>query len=109
MHADADLTPRLIKVGRHAALMQLLAAWLTPTAIRHSRLAYELLFAREPDPEVTRSWIEPTLSNEGIRRDAAKLMSAMRPEVRGGRTFISMEFPELVADAISEAHEHAAR
>ncbi len=144
----------LIKVGRHAALMQLLSAWLTPTAIRHSRFAYGLLFTGRPDPKVTLSWIEPTLNNEGIRQDAAKLMSAMRPEdlldvstrfgtfpkpvqivwgdddrffkislaeklaaafpngtlttVPGGRTFISMEFPELVADAINDVYEHAA-
>ena len=139
----------LIKVGSHAALIKPLLASLKPTAIRHSRRGYGLLFASEPDPKVTRSWIEPALSNKAIRRDAAKLMSTMRPKdlldvssrfdrftkpvhivwgdadtcftisfaeklaaafpsatlttVRGGRTFISMEFPEQVADVISKA------
>jgi pimeloyl-ACP methyl ester carboxylesterase len=139
----------LIKAGRHPALLQLLAACLTPTAVRHSRLGYGELFAREPDPKLTRSWIDPALRDGAIRRDAAKLMGAMRPEelldvstrfgafgkpvhvvwgdadpyfpiglaerlvaafphaklttVPGGRTFVSIDFPERVADAIDAA------
>jgi pimeloyl-ACP methyl ester carboxylesterase len=141
----------LIKVGSRAALIKPLLAALKPSAIRHSRRGYGLLFAGKPDPKVTRSWIEPALRDKAIRRDAAKLMSAMWPEdlldvssrfddftkpvhivwgdadtcftisfaerltaafpnatlttVTGGRTFISMEFPEQVADVISTASE----
>jgi pimeloyl-ACP methyl ester carboxylesterase len=144
----------LIKVGRHAALIKPLAAVLMPTAIRHSRRGYGLLFAGKPDPTITRGWIEPALSDKAIRGDAAKLMRTMQPEdlldvstrfdaftkpvdlvwgdadtcftirfaerlaaafpnatlttVPGGRTFISMEFPEQVADAIRAAAQRRA-
>jgi pimeloyl-ACP methyl ester carboxylesterase len=139
----------LIKVGRHAALIKPMLTALRPTAVRHSKAGYGRLFAGTPDPEVTRSWIEPALGSKAIRRDAAKLMSTMQPEdlldvstrfgsftkpvrlvwgdadscfpisfaerlaaafpngtltpVRGGRTFVSMEFPGQVADVISGA------
>jgi pimeloyl-ACP methyl ester carboxylesterase len=137
----------LITMGSHAALMRLLAAALWPTAIRHSRRGFGGLFVRPPDPATTRGWIEPALRDGAIRRDAAKLMSAMRPDelldvatrfaafpkpvrlvwgdadpffpigfakrlaaafpdatltpVRGGRTFVSMDFPDQVADVIA--------
>jgi pimeloyl-ACP methyl ester carboxylesterase len=148
----------LIKVGRHAALLRLLVASLVPTAIRHSRRGYGLLFAGKPDRDITRSWIEPALRDKAICRDAAKLMSRMEPEdlldvstrfggftkpvhivwgdadtcftvalaeklaaafpnatltlVAGGRTFVSMDFPDQVADVIGTASEpsrHRAR
>jgi pimeloyl-ACP methyl ester carboxylesterase len=139
----------LIKVGRHAALIKPMLAPLRLTAVRHSTRGYGLLFAGKPDPSITRSWIDPALGDQAIRRDAAKLMSAMRPTdlldvstrfdaflkpvhivwgdadrcftialaqrlasafpnatlttVPGGRTFISMEFPEQVASVIGSA------
>jgi pimeloyl-ACP methyl ester carboxylesterase len=139
----------LIKVGSHATLIKPLAVALKPTVFRHSRRGFGLLFAGKPDPKITRGWIEPALRDKAIRRDAAKLMSTMRPKdlldvstrfdaftkpvrlvwgdadryftislaeklaaafpnatlttVPGGRTFISMEFPEQVADVISTA------
>jgi pimeloyl-ACP methyl ester carboxylesterase len=139
----------LVKVGAHAALIKPLIASVKPVAIRHSRLGFGLLFANKPDPIVTRSWIEPCLTNKDIRRDAAKLMKAIKPKelldvstrlpqftkpvhivwgdadtafkpkfakrlaetfphsrltfVPGGRTFISMEFPDQVASVITEA------
>jgi pimeloyl-ACP methyl ester carboxylesterase len=138
----------LVKVGRHAALIWPLAAALMLTAIRDGQRGFGPLFVGKPDPAVTRSWIEPAFRNKAIRRDAAKLMSAMEPNdlvdvatrfdaftkpvhivwgdadpffpisvaerlaaafpnatltaVPGGRTFISMEFPGDVADAISK-------
>ena len=70
----------LILLGSHAPLLRLLAAALTPTVVRHSSRGYGALFVTEPDPTLTRSWIEPALRNGAVRRDAAKLMSAMRPE-----------------------------
>ena len=143
----------LITLGRYAALLKPLAAALSCTAIRHSRRGYELMFAGRPDAEITRSWIQPILRDPAIRRDAAKLMSAMRPAdllevstrfgsftkpvhivwgdadrcfpvslaqrlaaafpdatlttVPGGRTFISMDFPQRVADAIAQDHPPA--
>ncbi len=141
----------LIKIGSHAALIKPMLAALKPTAIRHSNTGYGLTFAGPPDPKITRSWIQPALSNKAIRRDAAKLMSTMKPKdlldvstrfgtfakpvrlvwgdadrcfptsfaqkltaafpnatlttIPGGRTFISMEFPEQVANVISTAHK----
>jgi len=141
----------LIRMGSRAALIKPMLTALKPTAVRHSRRGFGLLFAGAPDPNLTRSWIEPGLTDPAIRRDAAKLMSAMRPEdlldvstrfdafakpvhlvwgdadpffpisfaerlaaafpnatlttVPGGRTFVSMEFPEQVADVISQAGE----
>lgn len=68
----------LVKAGSHPVLFGLLAAALMPVAVRHSARGYGRLFAGEPDPETTRGWIEPALG-AGIRRDAAKLMRAMRP------------------------------
>ncbi|MEV6851167.1 alpha/beta hydrolase [Actinoplanes sp. NPDC051411] len=141
----------LIRVGSHPCLLKPLLAALQPTAIRHSGRGYGLMFAGRPDPAVTLSWILPGFRDHAIRRDAAKLMRAMRPAdlldvatrlgafakpvdvvwgdadecfplsigqrladafpqgkltpVAGGRTFISMEFPEQVADVISNAHD----
>ncbi|MFJ6087877.1 alpha/beta fold hydrolase [Streptomyces sp. NPDC092369] len=70
----------LIKAGSHPVLLRLLFAALLPTAVRHSSRGYGSLFAGEPDPDTTRSWITPALGDARIRRDAAKLMSAMRPD-----------------------------
>ncbi|WP_211191604.1 alpha/beta fold hydrolase [Actinoplanes sp. TBRC 11911] len=70
----------LVRIGSHAALIKPLAAALWPTAIRHSRRGFGGLFVRPPDPAITRGWIEPALRDAAIRRDAAKLMSAMRPD-----------------------------
>jgi pimeloyl-ACP methyl ester carboxylesterase len=142
---------RLIKIGRHAALIKPMLTALRPTAVRHGNTGYGLAFATKPDPSITRSWIRPALGNKAIRRDAAKLMSNMKPKdlldvstrfgtltkpvhlvwgdadkcfpisfakklaaafpnatlatVPGGRTFIPMDFPEQVADEISNAYK----
>ena len=143
-----DFVP-LVKVGAHPSLIKPLIASVKPTAIRHSRLGFGLLFAGKPDPHVTRAWIEPCLTSKEIRRDAAKLMKGMKPKdlldvstrlpqftkpvrivwgeadksfkpkfarrlaetfpnadltfVPGGKTFISMEFPDEVAAVITGA------
>jgi pimeloyl-ACP methyl ester carboxylesterase len=137
----------LITIGSHAALIKPLAGALKSTALRHSRRGFGGLFVGEPDPAITLAWVEPAFRDKAIRRDAAKLMSAIRPAelldvstrlngftkpvrlvwgdtdpyfpiafakrlagafpdatltpVPGGRTFVSMDFPEQVADAIA--------
>lgn len=139
----------LVKIGSHAALIKPMLTALRLTAIRHARNVYGGIFAGAPDPAITRSWIQPGLSDKRVRRDAAKLISTMDPKdlldvstrfdaftkpvhlawgdadiffplsfgqklaaafpngtltpVPGGRTFISMEFPDQVADVISNA------
>lgn len=74
-----DFVP-LVKVGAHAWLIKPLIASVKPKFLRHSRLGFGLLFAGDPDPIVTRAWIEPCLTNKDIRRDAAKLMKAIKPK-----------------------------
>jgi pimeloyl-ACP methyl ester carboxylesterase len=137
----------LVRVGSHASLIKPMLTALIPTAIRHARNVYGGTFAGDPDPKVTRSWIQPGLSDSAIRRDTAKLISTMDPQdlldvstrfsaftkpvrlvwgdadeffpitfaerlaaafpdatltpVLGGRTFVSMEFPDQVADVIA--------
>lgn len=48
-------------------------------AFRHSPLGLGLL-ANELDPEQTRAWIEPSLANPAIRRDAVAFLRAAEPE-----------------------------
>lgn len=47
-------------------------------AIRHSPLGLGLL-ANRFDPELTRAWIEPSLSDKAIRRDAVAFLAAADP------------------------------
>lgn len=70
----------LIKIGSHAGLIKPMLTALRPTAIRHAKNVYGGTFAGRPDPKITRSWIQPGLSDKAIRRDAAKLISSMNPE-----------------------------
>jgi pimeloyl-ACP methyl ester carboxylesterase len=137
----------LIRVGSHAALIKPMLTALRSTAVRHARNVYGGAFAGAPDPEITRSWIQPGLSDKGVRRDTAKLIGTIDPAdllgvstrfaaftkpvrvvwgdadpffavgfgrklasafpdatftaVPGGSTFVSMEFPDQVADVIS--------
>jgi len=143
-----DFVP-LVKVGAHQAMIKPLIAMVKPKFMRHSRMGFGLLFAGKPDPIVTRAWIEPCATNKEIRRDAAKLMKAIRPKdlldvstrlpqftkpvhivwgeadksfkpkfarrlaetfpnsrltfIPGGKTFVSMEFPDEVANVIAGA------
>lgn len=73
-----DFVP-LVKAGAHAALIKPFLTTVKPTFVRHSRLGFGLLFSGEPDPVITRSWIDPCLNSKEIRRDAAKLMKAIKP------------------------------
>ncbi|HWC33275.1 MAG TPA: alpha/beta hydrolase [Mycobacteriales bacterium] len=70
----------LFTAGRREALIKPLALSIKPTAIRHSRLGYGLLFAGKPDPAVTKSWIEPVLTDPAVRRDLAKVLREVRPQ-----------------------------
>ena len=70
----------LFVAAKREGLIKPLAVSIKPTALRHSRLGYGLLFAGKPDPNLTASWIEPALTNKDVRRDTAKLMRAIRPK-----------------------------
>jgi len=140
----------LLRWGRYPWLLKPVAAALRNSALRHGPRGFGLVFTGEPDAAVTRSWIEPLYRDGGVRRDAAKLMGAIRAAdlldvstrlglfpkpvhlvwgdadrffplafaqqlaaafpnttlttVEGGRTFVPMDFPGPVADAIRRAH-----
>ena len=70
----------LVKVGSHASLIKPMLTALKPTAVRHTRGVYGGTFAGDPDPKITRSWIQPGLSNRDVRRDTAKLISHIDPQ-----------------------------
>jgi len=70
----------LFVAGRREALIKPLAVSIKPTAVRHSRLGYGLLFAGKPDPKITSSWIEPVLRDAAVRRDLAKLLREVQPK-----------------------------
>ncbi len=70
----------LVKIGSHAALIKPMLSALKSPALRHAQMVYGGTFAGPPDPKITRSWIEPGLSSKKIRRDTAKLISAMDPK-----------------------------
>lgn len=70
----------LVRVARHAALVKPMLTVLRPAFIRHARNVYGGTFAGAPDPETTRSWIQPGLADKGVRRDTAKLISGIDPK-----------------------------
>ncbi len=70
----------LVRVGSHAWLIKPVLTALRLTALRNRRNVYGGTSAGTPDPTVTRSWIEPGLSNRKIRRDLAKLLSNIDPK-----------------------------
>ncbi|HVS69352.1 MAG TPA: alpha/beta hydrolase, partial [Mycobacteriales bacterium] len=70
----------LFVAGRRESLIKPLAVSIKPTALRHSRLGYGLLFAGKPDPAVTQSWIDPVLTDPAVRRDLAKVLRGVRPK-----------------------------
>jgi pimeloyl-ACP methyl ester carboxylesterase len=55
-------------------------ALLTPTrvtAVRHSPAGFGLLVDKPLDAEMTRRWVEPALSDAGVRRDTAKFLKGI--------------------------------
>ena len=70
----------LVKVGQHAAFLKPIFTTLRSKSLRHQRNVYGGTFVGEPDPELTRSWIEPGLRSRGVRRDFAKLLSNIEPK-----------------------------
>ena len=48
------------------------------TAVRHSPAGYGML-ARNLDADQTRAWVEPCLSDAGVRRDTAAFVKAVDP------------------------------
>lgn len=68
----------LVAAARHPALTRALLAPMGSTALRHSALGFGLL-ARDFDPELTRSWLEPARRQAAIRADIARFARAVAP------------------------------
>lgn len=47
--------------------------------IRHSMLGYGGLVAKPRDPQLSRRWITPALTDTAVRRDLAKFLREVRP------------------------------
>ena len=69
----------LIKAGRSASRIRFLMATMKPTWARHSALGFGPLVSGKLDPDMTRRWITPSITDAGVRRDAAKFMREVRP------------------------------
>jgi pimeloyl-ACP methyl ester carboxylesterase len=66
----------LVKAGRSRAMLKIMAASTRPTVLRHSALGFGPL-ARNLDPDVTRSWMEPLRTDRAIRADTARFMAGI--------------------------------
>lgn len=69
----------ILAAARHPSLFR---AALLPTriaALRHSPLAYGLLVRRPLDPAKSAAWVEPYLSDAGVRRDTAAFCRTAKP------------------------------
>ncbi len=69
----------ILKAARRPALFRaaMLGTRLTP--IRHSPLAFGLLAERPFDPEQTRRWVEPYLSDPAVRDDVRRFTRGVDP------------------------------
>jgi pimeloyl-ACP methyl ester carboxylesterase len=64
---------------RFAPVARLLAPLMAWTPLRHSSLGFGML-SRNLPPELTRSWLQPTREDAGVRRDLAGLMRTIDPD-----------------------------
>ncbi|AGZ39035.1 alpha/beta fold hydrolase [Actinoplanes friuliensis] len=70
----------LVKIGRDPGRLRALMTSAKLRFMRHSVLAFGGL-ARDPlDPELTRRWITPLLSDANVRRNAADFMRLIDPQ-----------------------------
>jgi pimeloyl-ACP methyl ester carboxylesterase len=67
----------VLKIGRHSAGVYALMSLMRFTPIRQ-RIQNQNV-SKPLDPELTRRWITPALTDRGVRRDAAKVMGAIDP------------------------------
>ncbi|GAA2055366.1 alpha/beta fold hydrolase [Williamsia deligens] len=130
---------------RRPSILRAMIPTMRLTALRHSPLGYGLL-AHAPDTDLTRSWIDPLLTDAAIRQDLVRFLRAIRPAdldtithslagfdkpvslvwgsddrcftpelgrrladvfadaeftpVPGARTFVPLDVPDAVADAV---------
>jgi pimeloyl-ACP methyl ester carboxylesterase len=70
----------LVKAARRPALLRAAMASVRPTWLRHSALGFGPLVAKPLDPDLTRRWITPVLTDADVRRDTAKLARGIDPK-----------------------------
>jgi pimeloyl-ACP methyl ester carboxylesterase len=68
---------QLFKAGRSPSRLRALLAPMRATPLRHSPLGYGMLVSQPLDPALTRRWIEPCLTDPGVRRDTAAFLKGV--------------------------------
>lgn len=69
----------LVKAGSRPSRIYAMMSMMRATWVRHSVLGFGPLVSKPLDASLTRRWITPALTDAGVRRDAARFMSAIRP------------------------------
>ena len=67
----------IFKSFKRPGPIRALMAPMRSTKIRHSPAGYGLLVGKPLDAEQTRAWAEPCITDAGVRRDAAKFVTAV--------------------------------
>jgi pimeloyl-ACP methyl ester carboxylesterase len=69
------------------------------TPLRHAPNAFGWLSKHGPDPEVTRAWLEPSLSSRAVRRDVAKFLRGIsnRYTLEAAERLSEFDRPTLIA------------
>lgn len=70
----------LFKAFRSTAAIRMMLAPMRCTAVRHSAAGFGLLVREQLDATQTRAWIEPCLTDAGIRRDVARFARGVDPQ-----------------------------
>ncbi len=67
----------IFKLGRSAGVLRALLAPMRAARLRHSPLGFGMLVREPLDPALTRRWVEPCLSDAGVRRDTAAFLQGV--------------------------------
>jgi pimeloyl-ACP methyl ester carboxylesterase len=70
----------LFKAFRNATAIRGLMAPMRATAVRHSPAGFGLLVREPLDDEQTRAWVQPCLTDAGIREDVARFAREVDPQ-----------------------------
>jgi pimeloyl-ACP methyl ester carboxylesterase len=70
----------IVAAGSRPSRLRVLAHSVRPKALRHSVLGFGGLVRDPLDPELTRRWITPLLTDAAIRRNTANLLRRMDPK-----------------------------
>jgi pimeloyl-ACP methyl ester carboxylesterase len=71
---------QLFKAFRSPSAIRALLAPMRATAVRHSPAGFGLLVRQPLDPDQTRAWVEPCLSDPAIRQDVARFAKEVDPQ-----------------------------